>query len=132
MSTRIEREALSRPAVDLIVVCGPTASGKSDLALRLAERFDGEIVNADSMQVYTGMDIGTAKPLPEERQRVPHHLLDIVPPDRNFSASDFRAAADRVIADITRRGKRPILVGGTGLYIRALQKGLVESPGGDE
>ncbi|HJV64390.1 MAG TPA: tRNA (adenosine(37)-N6)-dimethylallyltransferase MiaA [Geomonas sp.] len=117
--------------IKLLVVVGPTASGKSELALRLAERIDGEIVNADSMQVYRGMDIGTAKPTLEERSRVPHHLLDIVTPDRNFSASDFRAAAVAAIADIDSRGKKPVVVGGTGLYIRALLEGLVDSPTGD-
>ncbi len=114
----------------LLVIVGPTASGKSALALRLAEQLDAEIVNADSMQVYRGMDIGTAKPSAEERARVPHHLLDVADPDRLFSAADFANAADAVIADITARGKRAIVVGGTGLYIRALLKGLVDSPSG--
>jgi tRNA dimethylallyltransferase len=118
--------------IGLVIIQGPTASGKTDLAIRLAERFDGEIVNADSMQVYRGMDIGTAKPSLEMRQRVPHHLIDIVEPDADFSASDFRTAANRAIADIHRRGKRIFLVGGTGLYIRALLQGLVDSPSGDE
>src|SRR6516165_4374060 len=102
----------------LVVILGPTASGKTDLAVRLAEEFAGEIVNADSMQVYRGMDIGTAKPSPELRQRIPHHLIDIVTPDVNFTAADFRREAVRIIADIQRRGKRVFLVGGTGLYIR--------------
>ncbi|HJV34669.1 tRNA (adenosine(37)-N6)-dimethylallyltransferase MiaA [Geomonas sp.] len=119
------------PKTKLLVIVGPTASGKSELALRLAEEIDGEIVNADSMQVYRGMDIGTAKPSAEERARVPHHLLDIVSPDRNFSASDFRLAAAAAIADIAGRGKKAIVVGGTGLYIRALLEGLVDSPNGD-
>lgn len=116
----------------LVIIQGPTASGKTELAVRLAERFGGEIVNADSMQVYRGMDIGTAKPSPEMRQRVPHHLMDIVTPDVNFSASDFRNAAIPVIADIQSRGKRVFVVGGTGLYIRSLLHGLVDSPCGDE
>jgi len=114
----------------LLVICGPTASGKSELALRLAELLEAEIVNADSMQVYCGMDIGTAKPSPAERARIPHHLIDIVDPRQPFSAADFAAAADIAIRDITARGKRAIVVGGTGLYIRALLKGLVDSPGG--
>jgi tRNA dimethylallyltransferase len=114
----------------LLVICGPTASGKSELALRLAELLEAEIVNADSMQVYCGMDIGTAKPSPEERARIPHHLIDIVDPRQPFSAADFAAAADIAIRDITARGRRAIVVGGTGLYIRALLKGLVDSPGG--
>jgi tRNA dimethylallyltransferase len=116
----------------LVVILGPTASGKTELAVRLAERCAGEIVNADSMQVYSGMDIGTAKPSPEFRQRVPHHLIDIVTPDVNFTAADFRREAGRVIADILGRGKRVIVAGGTGLYIKVLLQGLADSPGGDE
>lgn len=114
----------------ILVIAGPTASGKSELALRLARELDGEIVNADSMQVYRGMDIGTAKATAEERAQIPHHLIDMVDPDHPFSAADFAEAADRAIADIVSRGKQAIVVGGTGLYIRALLKGLVESPGG--
>ncbi len=116
----------------LVVIVGPTASGKTELSIRLAEECGGEIVNADSMQVYRGMDIGTAKPTPEQRQRVPHHLIDIVTPDMNFTAADFRREAARVIADIGQRGKHVFVVGGTGLYIKALLQGLAESPGGDE
>jgi tRNA dimethylallyltransferase len=114
----------------VVIILGPTASGKTDLAVRLAELFGGEIVNADSMQVYRGMDIGTAKPSPEIRLRVTHHLIDIVDPDVNFSASDFRREAVLAIADIAGRGKRVFVVGGTGLYIRALLHGLVDSPSG--
>jgi tRNA dimethylallyltransferase len=113
----------------ILVICGPTASGKSDLALRLAHMLDGEIINADSMQVYCGMDIGTAKPTAEQQEGIPHHLIDIVRPDQPFSAADFAEAADAAIRDINSRGKRPIVVGGTGLYIRSLLKGLVDSPG---
>jgi tRNA dimethylallyltransferase len=116
----------------VIVIVGPTASGKSDLAVQLAEMCGGEVVNADSMQVYSGMDIGTAKPSPELLQRVPHHLLGIVPPDVNFTAADFQREARRVIVEIHARGRMPIVVGGTGLYIRALLHGLSPSPGGDE
>jgi len=118
------------PAV--LVVVGPTASGKSELAARLAEQYTGEVVNADSMQVYRGMDIGTAKPSAELLQRVPHHLLSIVPPDVNYTAADFQQEARRVIGEIHVRGNLPIVVGGTGLYIRALLHGLSPSPGGDE
>jgi tRNA dimethylallyltransferase len=114
----------------ILVICGPTASGKSELALRLAEQLDAEIVNADSIQVYRGMDVGTAKPSVEELARISHHLIDIADPDQPFSAADFAAAADTAISDISSRGKRTIVVGGTGLYIRALLKGLVDSPGG--
>jgi len=117
--------------IKLIIVQGPTASGKSELAVRLAERFSGEIVNADSMQVYRFMDIGTAKPSAEQLQRVPHHLLDIVDPDQTFSAADFCREAEKVVVDISRRGKNIIVCGGTGLYIRALTKGLMDSPAGD-
>ena len=110
----------------ILVICGPTASGKSDLALRLAHALDGEIVNADSMQVYCGMDIGTAKPTPEQQHGIPHHLIDIVRPDQPFSAADFAEVADAAIRDISSRGKRAIVVGGTGLYIRAFLEGLIE------
>ncbi|MCM0084482.1 tRNA (adenosine(37)-N6)-dimethylallyltransferase MiaA [Geomonas sp. Red32] len=122
---------MTEKKIRLLVVGGPTGSGKTELALRIAERIGGEIVNADSMQIYRGMDIGTAKPSPEERASVPHHLLDIVSPEVNFSASDFREAATAAIAGIDARGKIPIVVGGTGLYIRALLDGLVDSPHGD-
>jgi tRNA dimethylallyltransferase len=115
----------------IVIVQGPTASGKSELAVRLAERFSGEIVNADSMQVYRGMDIGTAKPSADQLRRVPHHLLDVVAPDQMFSAADFSREAERVIQDIVRRGKHVFVCGGTGLYIRALTKGLMDSPPGD-
>lgn len=114
----------------IVIILGPTASGKTDLVVRLAEGLDGEIVNADSMQVYRGMDIGTAKPSPEVRHRVPHHLIDIADPDQEFSASDFRREAEKAIADIAGRGKNAFIVGGTGLYIKALLQGLVDSPSG--
>jgi tRNA dimethylallyltransferase len=114
----------------ILVICGPTASGKSELAVRLALELDGEIVNADSMQIYRGMDIGTAKPARDERGGIPHHLLDVVNPDQDFSAADYAVAASAAISDITGRSKRPIVVGGTGLYIRALLHGLVDSPSG--
>jgi tRNA dimethylallyltransferase len=114
----------------IVIIIGPTASGKTDLAIRLAEHFGGEIVNADSLQLYRGLDIGTAKPSPELRRRVPHHLIDIADPDQEFSASDFRREAAKAIADIAGRGKRAFIVGGTGLYIRALLQGLVDSPSG--
>ena len=116
----------------LVIIVGPTASGKTELAVRLAESIDGEIVNADSMQVYQGMDIGTAKPSPEMRRRVPHHLLDIVAPSVNYTAANFREASQAAIADIHRRGRRAVVVGGTGLYIRALLFGLAPSPAGSE
>lgn len=123
---------IERNGVKLLILLGPTASGKTGLAVRLAESIGAEIVNADSMQVYRSMDIGTAKPTAEQRRRVPHHLLDLVEPDRTFSVADFRAAAEQAIADIAARGKRVVVCGGTGLYIRALTGGLVDAPGGDE
>jgi len=119
------------PPAKILVIVGPTASGKSDLAAGLARVLGGEIVNADSMQIYRGMDIGTAKPTVEEQGGIPHHLIDVASPDRPFSAADFAEAAGRAVAGITARGKRAIIVGGTGLYIRALIHGLVDSPNAD-
>lgn len=103
----------------LIVICGPTASGKTALAVSLAQKCAGEIISADSMQVYRGMDIGTAKPTETERGGVPHHLLDCVDPGEDFGAAMFQRMARACIDDITSRGKIPILCGGTGLYINA-------------
>jgi tRNA dimethylallyltransferase len=121
----------SLPTQKLLIICGPTASGKSALALQLAHALDAEIVNADSMQVYRRLDIGTAKPSPEQLSEIRHHLIDVVEPDQQFSAADFASAADAAIRDIVSRGKRVIVVGGTGLYIKALLRGLVDSPGGE-
>jgi tRNA dimethylallyltransferase len=112
------------PLAPVIVIGGPTASGKTALAIELALRFAGEIVNADSMQVYRGMDIGTAKPSAAERALVPHHLIDIVAPDAPYDAARFAADADRAIGAILSRGHLPFLVGGTGLYIRSVLYGL--------
>ncbi|NLH48179.1 MAG: tRNA (adenosine(37)-N6)-dimethylallyltransferase MiaA [Myxococcales bacterium] len=112
----------------LIVVCGPTATGKTALALEIAGRLGGEIINADSMQVYRHMDIGTAKPPPAERARVPFHLLDVADPDDTFSTGRFRELAGGAVAAIAARGRVPIVAGGTGLYIKALTKGLWEGP----
>lgn len=122
---------MTEKKIKLLVLSGPTGSGKTELAVRLAEQIGGEIVNADSMQVYRGMDIGTAKPPAEALARVAHHLLDIVSPELNFTASDFRREAAAAIADINGRGLKAVVVGGTGLYIRALLEGLVDSPTGD-
>ena len=116
------------PAGPWIAVVGPTGSGKSELALRLAEAFGGEIVNTDSLQVYRFLDIGTAKPDAAERARVPHHLLDIVNPDEPFSAGEYVRAAQAVLADLERRGRLAILCGGTGLYFRALMQGIADIP----
>lgn len=116
----------------ILIVCGPTASGKSDLSLRLARDLNAEIVNADSMQIYRGLDIGTAKPSLEQQAEIRHHLIDIADPDEPFSAADYVNAADTAILDIVSRGKKVIVVGGTGLYIRALVMGLIDLPGGME
>lgn len=113
----------------LIVLVGPTAAGKSSIALAVAERVGGEIVAADSMQVYRGFDIGTAKPSAAERSRVPHHLLDLVKPDQPFTAADYVRLASAAIVEIRARGHLPIVVGGTGLYVRALLCGLFDGPG---
>jgi tRNA dimethylallyltransferase len=107
---------------------GPTASGKSALGLRLAEQLEGEIICCDSMQVYRGMDIGTAKATPAERAAVPHHLLDVVSPAEQFHAAAWAAAARTLVVDINARGRLPIIVGGTGLYFRALVCGLFDAP----
>jgi tRNA dimethylallyltransferase len=115
--------AVERPKI--VVIVGPTASGKSAVALELAGRFGAEIINADSMQVYTYMDIGTAKPSLEERQRVRHHLVDILYPDEEFSAALFREEAQQAIRDVDARGRKAMVVGGTGLYIKALTSGLI-------
>ncbi len=111
----------------VVVVTGPTASGKSALGVEIALRFGGEVVNADSMQVYRYLDIGTAKPSLEERARVPHHLFDVVAPDVNYSAGRYGREAREVAAQIHARRKLVVLVGGTGLYIRAFLEGLVRT-----
>jgi tRNA dimethylallyltransferase len=116
----------------LIVICGPTASGKTSLALEMATCFDVEIVSADSRQIYRGMDIGTAKATAEERSRVPHHLIDVVDPDQDFTAADFARLGHEAVREIRRRGRLPLLVGGTGLYIRTLTEGLLPAPGEDK
>ena len=113
----------------LVIVLGPTAVGKSALALELAPRVDGEIVNADSQQVYRYMDIGTGKPSEADRQSVPHHLIDVVNPDEEFNAAVFRRLATEVIDQIHRRGKNALLCGGTGLYLKVLTHGLFTGPG---
>ncbi len=115
----------------VLVITGPTACGKSALALELAQQLDGEIVCVDSLTVYRGFDIGSAKPTAGQRAMVPHHLLDICDPLQPFTAADFQKAATAAITDITSRGKRPILAGGTGLYLRTLLRGLTDAPGED-
>jgi len=112
----------------LIAIVGPTAAGKSALALVLAESLDGEIINYDSVQVYRGFDIGSGKLAPEERGGVPHHLLDSLEPEKPFTAGDYRREALRVLAGIRERARLPIFVGGTGLYLRAVFMGLFDGP----
>lgn len=112
---------------EFIAVVGATASGKSAVAMSLAQKLDGEIVSFDSMQIYRGMDVGTAKPTMEDRTLVRHHLIDIVSPDEDFSAGDFCVAAKRAIDDITARGKYPILCGGTFLYLDSLTSSYTEN-----
>jgi tRNA dimethylallyltransferase len=116
----------------LIVIAGPTGSGKTALALELAKHFEGEIVNCDSLQLYRGFDIGTAKTAPENRQGIPHHLFDVLSPESGYSAGEYARAATRVLAEISSRGRLPFLVGGTGFYLRALLAGLPALPPKDE
>jgi len=114
-----------------LLLAGPTAVGKSEIAVLLAERLGGEIIAVDSMQVYHGLDIGTAKPSPEERTRVPHHLIDVVDLTEPFDAARFVGLAHRAVADIQARGRLPILCGGTGLYFKAFLEGLGQAPPAD-
>jgi tRNA dimethylallyltransferase len=115
----------------MIVIAGPTACGKSGLALSLAERIGGEILSVDSMQVYRGMDIGTAKPSPEERVRIPHHLVDVAEITEHFDAAQFARLAHQAVAEIQNRHRVPILCGGTGLYFRAFFEGVGSAPPAD-
>jgi tRNA dimethylallyltransferase len=118
--------------IPLPVVLGPTGSGKSDLSLCIARSLGGEIVNCDSLQVYRGFDIGTAKVPTAERQRVPHHLIDIVEPTDLFTAGDYARVAQAAIREISARGKTVVLVGGTGFYLRGLLEGLSPGPARDD
>ena len=112
----------------VLAIVGPTASGKSDVAFSIAQRLVGEIISVDSMQVYRGMDIGTAKPAPEQRAQVPHHLIDVADISQPFDAAQFVSRAREAVAGVQQRRRLPILCGGTGLYLRALLEGLGESP----
>src|SRR5262249_58734354 len=121
---------LPQPA--LTVIAGPTGAGKTDLAVALAERLGAEIVSADSQAVYRHFDLGTAKPDPAQLARVPHHLVSVVEPNEPFSTARWVGLADAAIADIAARGRRVLVVGGTGLYVRALLHGLTGTPPGPE
>jgi len=120
------------PEPVVVAVLGPTASGKSTLALAVAARFGGEIINCDSTAVYRGFDIGTDKLADEERRGIPHHLIDVADPTEIYTAAQFARDAARIIREIQARGRLPILVGGTGFYYRALTRGLFPGPGGDD
>ncbi len=113
---------MSKPKV--IVICGPTASGKTSLSIELAKRINGEIISADSMQIYKDMNIGTAKPTIEEMQGIKHYLLDFISPNKRYSVADYAKDAKKAIEEILRKGKTPIVVGGTGLYIDSLIYGI--------
>ena len=124
----MSEEPQSASPAPLVAIIGPTASGKSSLAVWLAERIGGEIVACDSTQVYRGFDVGTAKATPVERQRVPHHLLDIVDPKEIFTAGEYRQRAIAALEDLRQRSRVPVLTAGTGLYLRALLEGLSDAP----
>ena len=113
---------MDKPKV--IVICGPTASGKTALSIELAKKINGEIISSDSMQIYKAMDIGTAKPSKEEMQDIPHHLLDFVEPNQRYSVAEFKKDAEKAIEEILAKGKTPIVVGGTGLYVDSLIYGI--------
>jgi tRNA dimethylallyltransferase len=119
---------MASPASPLIAIVGPTGAGKSALALAIARDHEGEIVSCDSLQVYRGLDIGSAKVGERERREVPHHLLDVVEPDQDFSAVEYARRARPTVRDIALRGRLPVVVGGTGLYLKALLEGLFEGP----
>jgi len=120
--------SLPKPELPAVLLLGPTGSGKTALSLALAERFDGEIVSCDSVAVYRGLDLGTAKPTPEERARVPHHLIDVADPDEPFTAGEYSRRARAALREIADRDRLPIVTGGTGLYLRALTEGLFAGP----
>jgi tRNA dimethylallyltransferase len=116
----------------LVIINSPTATGKTELAVNIAVEFGGEIISADSMQVYRYLDIGTAKPTMDERKGIKHHLIDVVNPDEEFNAALFAETARKIISNLTEEGKPVFVVGGTGLYIRALLKGIIDTPDVDE
>jgi tRNA dimethylallyltransferase len=131
LSRRSEAKADSIFHLRPVLLAGPTAAGKSEIALRLAGQLGGEIISADSMQVYRGLDIGTAKPSPADRARVPHHLIDICDLTESFDAAQFARLAHQAVVEIQARGHVPVLCGGTGLYFKAFLEGLGEAPSAD-
>jgi tRNA dimethylallyltransferase len=138
LASDITPESAVRPvrsgpgAIPLVAIVGPTASGKSSLGASLARRFGGEVLACDSTQVYRGFDVGTAKPTGDERQGVPHHMLDLVAPGFTFTAGEYRLRAISVLEDLRNRSRLPILTVGTGLYLRALLEGLADAPARSE
>jgi tRNA dimethylallyltransferase len=124
-----DRSRIATKRRELVAIIGPTGAGKSELALDVARELDAEIVNCDALQVYRGLDIGTAKVLASGQRGIPHHLVNLISPDEEFSAADYIGRAAQVIDDIVERGKLPLVVGGTGLYLRALLRGLFDGPG---
>ncbi len=128
----VRKHVVAEQKPKIIIVAGPTAAGKTDVGIRLAERFHGEIVSADSVQVYRYMDVGSAKPSREEQAIVPHHMIDIRTPDESYSAGEYVRDARKIIQDIVERGRVPLVVGGTGLYIRLLRAGMADLPSADE
>lgn len=122
---------MAGPLLFVAVLAGPTASGKTSLAIEVALRAGAEVICADSQQLYRGLDVGTAKPTADERAAVPHHLLDVADPGEGMDAARWAALADAAIEDVHRRGRAALVVGGTGLYLRALLHGVVEAPGRD-
>ena len=127
-----DRRAQSTERREILTIIGPTAVGKTAVALLVAAELGGEIVSADSRQVYRGMDVGTAKPTPDERRAVPHHLIDIVEPSDTYDAARFASDAESAIARLLNQGREPIVVGGTGFYLTSLFEGLFEGPGRDD
>jgi tRNA dimethylallyltransferase len=125
-------DAASKRDPLVVILLGPTGSGKTALSLDLSERFGGEIVSCDSVAVYRGMDLGSAKPSPVERERAPHHLIDVADPDEPMTAGEYSRRARQALKEITARGRMPIVTGGTGLYLRALTEGLFAGPQRDE
>jgi len=121
----------AEPLADRWFLTGPTASGKTSVALELARRINAEIASLDSMAVYRGLDIGTAKPTPGQRQAAAHHLIDLVDPDQEFSLAEYLAAAERTVAEIAGRGRETLFTGGTPLYLKALLRGIFEGPPAD-